>query len=83
MQKKKRFSQMKSRNRILLVVGICMAMFVVYTVAFYSIKGWQWDAIFPYVLGVGGIEGVMTAMVAVADKVTTRTKRKEKDNYEI
>ena len=55
----------KVRNVILASVMIAMAIFISYTVIFYSIKGWQWDSLFPYVLGVGGFEGVLTAVVAI------------------
>ena len=55
----------KVRNIILASVMIAMAIFISYTVIFYSIKGWQWDSLFPYVLGVGGVEGVLTAVVPI------------------
>ena len=55
----------KVRNIILASVMIAMAIFISYTVIFYSIKGWQWDSLFPYVLGVGGVEGALTAVVAI------------------
>ena len=73
----KKASKLRTRNIILIIVGIVIAAFVIYTVIFYSIKGWQWDSMFPYVLGVGGIVDVMTAGVAIADKLSGR---KEKDN---
>ena len=52
----------KVRNVILVSVMIAMAIFISYTVIFYSIKSWQWDSRFPYVLGEGGVEGVLTAV---------------------
>lgn len=64
---------MKNRNKILLATGSALLGFVVYTLAVYTIRGWQWDALFPYVLGVGGIVDVMTAVVAI-------TKNKKEDS---
>ena len=61
--------KLKTRNRILLWSAVFLTGFILYTLVFYSIRGWQWDAIFPYVLGVGGVVDIMTAAVAIADKV--------------
>lgn len=68
-------NRLKTRNRILAWSAVFIMLFVVYTVAFYSHKGWQWDAIFPYVLGVGGVIDVMTAAVAIADKIGTKGEK--------
>ena len=73
----KRTKKLKTLNRILCAVAMFLSAFIVYTVVFYSIKGWQWDSMFPYVLGVGGIVDVMTAGVAIADKLSGR---KEQNN---
>lgn len=74
-KKKKR----RTRNRILGAAAVFLSAFIVYTVAFYSAKGWQWDALFPYVLGVGGIIDVMTAAVAIADKLSGRKEQKDNE----
>lgn len=66
---------MKTRNRILLLSAVFITLFIMYTLVFYSIKGWQWDAIFPFVLGVGGVVDVMTAAVAIADKMSEKPKK--------
>ena len=74
----KKASKLRTRNIILLVVGIFIAAFITYTVIFYSIKGWQWDNIFPYLLGTGGIVEVFTALLTLVEIIVGR--RKEKDN---
>mgnify|MGYP007078014422 CR=1 FL=1 len=41
--KAKRAKKMHTRNKIYVWMMIPMWIFVIYTVAFYSVKGWQWD----------------------------------------
>lgn len=60
--------KLKTRNKILIIVAIAISIFLIYTLIYYSIKGWQWDALFPYILGVGGVVDVMTAIIALKDK---------------
>lgn len=60
--------KLKTRNKILIIVAIAISIFLIYTLIYYSIKGWQWDALFPYLLGVGGVVDVMTAIIALKDK---------------
>lgn len=74
----KKASKLRTRNIILIIVGIFIAAFVIYTVIFYSIKGWQWDNIFPYLLGTGGIIEVFTGLLTLAEIIVG--KRKEKKN---
>lgn len=63
----KKASKLRTRNIILIIVGIFIAAFVIYTVIFYSIKGWQWDNIFPYLLGTGGIIEAFTGLLTLVD----------------
>ena len=76
----KKASKLRTRNKILLVVAIFLAAFVIYTIAFYSVKGWQWDGLFPYILGAGGLVEVFTGALALAELLTGK-KRKE-ENHE-
>lgn len=69
--------KLKTRNRILCITAAGLTVFLVYTLAIYTIRGWQWDGLFPYVLGVGGIVDVMTAGIAVADKISGRKEKNE------
>lgn len=73
----KKASKLRTRNKILLVVGIFLAAFVIYTVIFYSVKGWQWDNIFPYLLGTGGIIEAFTGLLTLAELLTGKKGRKQ------
>lgn len=75
----KKASKLRTRNIILIIVGIFIAAFVIYTVIFYSIKGWQWDNLFPYLLGTGGIIEAFTGLLTLVEIIVER-KRKEKNN---
>lgn len=75
----KKASKLRTRNIILIIVGIFIAAFVIYTVIFYSIKGWQWDNLFPYLLGTGGIIEAFTGLLTLAEIIVGR-KRKENNN---
>lgn len=75
----KKASKLRTRNIILLIVGIFIAAFVIYTVIFYSIKGWQWDNLFPYLLGTGGIIEAFTGLLTLVEIIVGR-KRKENNN---
>lgn len=74
----KKASKLRTRNIILIIVGIFIAAFVIYTVIFYSIKGWQWDNIFPYLLGTGGIIEAFTGLLTLVEIIVG--KRKDKKN---
>ena len=74
----KKASKLRTRNLILAIVGAFIAAFVIYTVIFYSIKGWQWDNLFPYLLGTGGIIEAFTGLLTLAEIIVGR--RKEKNN---
>lgn len=75
----KKASKLRTRNIILIIVGIFIAAFVIYTVIFYSIKGWQWDNIFPYLLGTGGIIEAFTGLLTLVEIIVGR-KKKENNN---
>ena len=75
----KKASKLRTRNIILIIVGIFIAAFVIYTVIFYSIKGWQWDNLFPYLLGTGGIIEAFTGLLTLVEIIVGR-KKKENNN---
>ena len=73
----KRSTKMRTRTKILAIAAVFIAAFIVYTLAVYTYNGWQWDALFEYVLGAGGIVCGFTAVVAVADKIVGRKTKEE------
>lgn len=62
------FSVLKTRNKILAIVGGAIGAVLLYTLVFYSIKGWLWDGLFPYMFGGGGIEAAITGWITVTEK---------------
>lgn len=74
---KGRSKSMRTRNKILAIAAAFVAAFIVYTLIVYTINGWQWDALFEYVLGAGGIVCGFTAIIAVADKIVGRKTKEE------
>lgn len=62
------FAKLKTRNKILALVGGSIGAVLLYTLIFYSIKGWQWDSLFPYLFGGGGIEAAITGWITVTEK---------------
>ena len=60
--------KLKTRNKILLIIGIAIGAVLLYTLVYYSIKGWQWDSLFPYLFGGGGLEAAITGWITVTEK---------------
>lgn len=67
--------KLHTRNKILAIAAAFIAVFIVYTLIVYTINGWQWDALFEYVLGAGGIVCGFTAVIAIADKIVGRENK--------
>ena len=63
-----RWQKMKARNKILVIVGGAIGAVLLYTLTFYSAKGWQWDSLFPYLFGGGGLEAAITGWITVTEK---------------
>ena len=77
---KRRSKSMRTRNKILAIAAAFVAAFIVYTLIVYTINGWQWDALFEYVLVAGGIVCGFTAVIAIADKIAGRKAGKDNQN---
>lgn len=62
------FAKLKTRNKILALVGGAVGVVLLYTLIFYSIKGWPWDSLFPYLFGGSSIEAFITGWITVNEK---------------
>lgn len=38
--------KLRTRNKILAIAAAFIALFIAYTLVVYTIKGWQWDALY-------------------------------------
>jgi hypothetical protein len=57
---------MKTLDKILMIVGIFLALFIIATVIIYTMNGWQFDTLITCVLGGGGIEVITSAFIQIA-----------------
>lgn len=71
---KTRKKRMKTRNKILIIVSIFLLVFIIAMIIIFCVKGSVPDTLIDKVLGVGGVVDVMTATIAIADKVFERKK---------
>lgn len=62
---KKRRKRMKTLDKVLIIVGIFLAAFIIATVIIYTVKGWQYDTLIPCVVGSGLLETVNTMIITV------------------
>jgi hypothetical protein len=56
---------MKTLDKILMIVGIFLALFIIATVIIYTMNGWQYDVLIPCVVGSGLLETVNTMLITV------------------
>ena len=56
---------MKTLDKVLIIVGIFLATFIIATVVIYTMNGWQYDTLIPCVVGSGLLETVNTMIITV------------------
>ena len=57
--------KMKTLDKILIIVGVFIALFIISTVIIYTVKGWQYDVLIPCVVGSGILETINTMIITV------------------
>lgn len=56
---------MKTLDKVLMLVGIFIAVFIIATVIIYTYNSWQYDVLIPCVVGGGLLETVNTMLITV------------------
>lgn len=73
---------LKTLDKVLLIVGCYIFLFVFTTVVIYTVNGWQYDALIPYALGLGGLEGLCTTAITVSKYIKGEEEPKEQEDEE-
>ena len=55
--------KMKTLDKVLIIVGVFIALFIISTVIIYTYKDWQYDVLIPCVVGSGLLETVNTMII--------------------
>ena len=69
----------KTLDRVLIIVGVFIALFIISTVIIYTYKDWQYDVLIPCVVGSGLLETVNTMLITV-NKIKHNKTNTEVDN---
>lgn len=56
---------MKTLDKVLIIIGVFLAAFIIATVIIYTYKGWQYDTLIPCVVGGSVLEAINTMMITV------------------
>jgi hypothetical protein len=62
---RKKKEKLKTLDKILIIVGIFIALFITSTVIIYTYNGWQYDVLIPCVVGSGILETINTMIITV------------------
>lgn len=65
-RRKKPKKHIKVLDVVLVLIGIYVIGFVIATIIIYTTNGWPYDALFPYALGIGGIEGLCSCAIQIS-----------------
>jgi len=57
---------MKTLDKVLIIVGVFLASFIVATVIIYTVNGWPYDTLIPCVVGGSVLEAINTMIITVS-----------------
>ncbi len=56
---------MKTLDKVLIIIGIFLAAFIIATVIIYTYNGWPYDTLIPCVVGGSVLEAINTMIITV------------------
>ncbi len=56
---------MKTLDKVLIIIGVFVAVFIIATVIIYTYNGWPYDTLIPCVVGGGVLEAINTMIITV------------------
>lgn len=56
---------MKTLDKVLIIIGVFLALFIIATVVIYTWNGWQYDTLIPCVVGGSALETINTMIITV------------------
>lgn len=63
---KKPKKEMKTLDKVLIILASFLFVFIVTTVIIYTYNGWQYDTLITMVMGGSGIEVMSTALITIS-----------------
>ena len=61
----KKKPKMKTLDKVLIIIGVFVAVFIIATVVIYTYNGWPYDTLIPCVVGGGVLEAINTMIITV------------------
>lgn len=58
--------KMKTLDKVLIIIGVFLAVFIIATVVIYTIKDWPYDTLIPCVVGGSVLEAINTMLITVS-----------------
>lgn len=74
--------KLKTLDKVLIILGIFLFVFIVATVVIYTVKDWAFDTLISMVLGGSSVEAIATASITIT-KAISEKKDGDKDDVNI
>ena len=65
-RRRRKRNRLNTLDKVLIIVGSFLVLFIISTVIIYTYNGWQFDTLITCVLGAGVIESIAMAAIQIA-----------------